>query len=165
MTNILIPVEEKKYAEAQVEFLGKHELPADTTFTILTVIAPLSVPDYGFAVPHSYIEAMTKEETAACRKLLDETKASLKKRFPNSTIKTQVENGRPAPEILRAAKEDEIDWIILGSHGRTGLDRFFLGSVSLSVVNHAHCSVTIVRIPEPQLKAEGGKEVAGTARK
>jgi nucleotide-binding universal stress UspA family protein len=97
--------------------------------------------------------------------LLDETKANLKKHFPNSTIKTYIENGRPAAEILRAAKEDEFDWIILGSHGRTGLDKFFLGSVSLAVVNHAHCSVTIVRIPEPKQKAEDQREVASSAIK
>jgi nucleotide-binding universal stress UspA family protein len=36
--------------------------------------------------------------------------------------------------------------IVVGSHGRKGLDRFFMGSVSEAVARHAHCSVQIVRV-------------------
>jgi len=49
--------------------------------------------------------------------------------------------------IVDAATEWPADLIVIGSHGRTGLDRFLLGSVAESVMRHAPCSVEIVRKP------------------
>jgi nucleotide-binding universal stress UspA family protein len=58
---------------------------------------------------------------------------------------TAVREGDPRHEILNAASEWIPDVIVLGSHGRRGMDRFLLGSVSESIVRHAPCSVEIVR--------------------
>jgi nucleotide-binding universal stress UspA family protein len=55
--------------------------------------------------------------------------------------------GDPKSQILDAAKEWRADMIVLGSHGRTGLGRFLMGSVSQDVVRHAHCSVEVFRTP------------------
>jgi len=53
--------------------------------------------------------------------------------------------GHPAEEIGRYAKENDVDLIVMGSHGRSGLMRAVLGSVSHNVVNTAPCAVTVVR--------------------
>lgn len=53
--------------------------------------------------------------------------------------------GRPADEILRLAKEVGADLVFIGSHGKTGLDRFVLGSVSERVVREAQCPVMVAR--------------------
>lgn len=162
MTKILIPVEDRTFANAQLEFLSKHELPADTCFTIMNVIKPIAVQDYGFAVPATYLEAMAKEDERSARKLLSEVEEKLRKLFPEAKIERLIEFGGAAAEIIRIAKECGQDWIVIGSHGRTGLDKFFLGSVSQSVVNHAHCSVTVVRLPQESTKdKEIKKELAG----
>jgi nucleotide-binding universal stress UspA family protein len=58
---------------------------------------------------------------------------------------TAVCEGDARHVILDVAAEWRPDLIVLGSHGRTGLDRFLLGSVSASVVRHAPCSVEVVR--------------------
>lgn len=58
---------------------------------------------------------------------------------------TAVRDGDARHAILDAAAEWGSDVIVLGSHGRRGMDRFLLGSVSESVVRHAPCSVEIVR--------------------
>ena len=58
---------------------------------------------------------------------------------------TAVREGDARHAILDAATEWNPDVIVLGSHGRKGLDRFLLGSVSESVMRHATCSVEIVR--------------------
>jgi nucleotide-binding universal stress UspA family protein len=59
---------------------------------------------------------------------------------------TAVRDGDPRHAILDAAAEWNPDVIVVGSHGRHGLDRFLLGSVSESIVRHASCSVDIVRV-------------------
>jgi nucleotide-binding universal stress UspA family protein len=60
-------------------------------------------------------------------------------------IGTQVEEGDARQLILEWAKKWQPDLILLGSHGKRGLDRFLLGSVSEAVARHAPCSVEIVR--------------------
>jgi len=57
-----------------------------------------------------------------------------------------VENGDAKSKILETAREWHADLIVLGSHGRKGLEHFLLGSVSEAVARHADCSVEIVRI-------------------
>jgi nucleotide-binding universal stress UspA family protein len=58
---------------------------------------------------------------------------------------TEVRDGDARHAILDVAAEWGPDVIVLGSHGRRGMDRFLLGSVSESVVRHAPCSVEVVR--------------------
>ena len=53
--------------------------------------------------------------------------------------------GHVGDQICTFAKENDVDMIVMGSHGRKGIKRALLGSVSYSVVNQATCAVTIVR--------------------
>lgn len=64
-----------------------------------------------------------------------------------------VLQGPPYVEIIRYAREKEIDLIVLGTHGRTGLAHVFLGSVAERVVRMAHCPVLTVRPPGHEFKA------------
>lgn len=59
-----------------------------------------------------------------------------------------VTHGVPFHEINRYAKREEVDLIVLGTHGRTGLKHFLLGSVAERVVRSAPCPVLTVRHPE-----------------
>lgn len=56
-----------------------------------------------------------------------------------------VRAGKPYREIVKAARELDADLIVLSTHGRTGLDRFYLGSTAERVVRHAACPVLVVR--------------------
>ncbi len=56
--------------------------------------------------------------------------------------------GTPADEIVKAAKEWLADVIVIGSHGRGGVQRALLGSVAEGVMRHAHCPVLVIRAKE-----------------
>jgi len=56
-----------------------------------------------------------------------------------------LKEGTPFREILQAARENAADLIVLGTHGRTGLDRLMTGSVAERVVRHAPCPVFLVK--------------------
>ena len=56
-----------------------------------------------------------------------------------------VRFGRAADEIVAQAKEDKVDLVVMGSHGRSGISHLLVGSVAESVVRHAPCPVLIVR--------------------
>ena len=55
--------------------------------------------------------------------------------------------GDPATEITRYAADVGVDVIVIGTHGRTGIDRLVLGSVAEKVMREAPCSVLVVKLP------------------
>ena len=63
-----------------------------------------------------------------------------------------VVQGTPFLEILRAAGEKEVDLIVVGTHGRTGLDHVLFGSTAEKVVRRAPCPVLSVRLPGKEFK-------------
>lgn len=56
--------------------------------------------------------------------------------------------GRPAAEILSYATDEEVDLLVMGTHGRTGLDRFLMGSVASDVLAEATVPVLTARTIE-----------------
>ena len=56
--------------------------------------------------------------------------------------------GDPATEIVRCATEARADVIVIGTHGRTGVDRLMMGSVAERVMREAPCSVLVVKLPK-----------------
>ena len=61
--------------------------------------------------------------------------------------KTEVRIGAPAAEIVTAAADLKADLLCVGTHGRTGLAHFLLGSVAERIVRHSPCPVLTVRPP------------------
>ncbi len=55
-----------------------------------------------------------------------------------------VREGSPAKVILEVASEEAVDLIVMGSSGKSGFDRFIMGSVADKVVNSANCAVLVV---------------------
>jgi nucleotide-binding universal stress UspA family protein len=62
-------------------------------------------------------------------------------------VEELVVHGEAASEIVRVAKERDVDLIVIASHGRTGLGRILFGSTAESVVRHASCPVLVVKPP------------------
>ena len=63
-----------------------------------------------------------------------------------------VEAGFPEEAIVKAAEDFEADLIVMGTHGRRGVSRMFLGSVASRVIATAPCAVLTVRVPEPSAR-------------
>src|SRR5690606_33876681 len=69
-------------------------------------------------------------------------------------VKTALGDGAAYREIVRAADETNIDLIILGTQGRSGVSRFFIGSTAERVVRHSPCPVMVVREREHDFLVE-----------
>jgi nucleotide-binding universal stress UspA family protein len=74
--------------------------------------------------------------------------SSLTGALPNNLIDVVVDvDVKPEDQILSTIQDCNCDVVMLGSHGRTGLSRFFLGSVSEAIARTAPCTVEIIRRP------------------
>lgn len=91
------------------------------------------------------LEQQTLEAAEFLKKQMAEAAENVGLYLPEWEIATKFVSGVPAPTLLREADFLEPDLIVLGSHGRTILGRFFLGSVSTEIAEKARCPIRIVR--------------------
>jgi len=61
------------------------------------------------------------------------------------TVESVLLEGHPADELIRYAEENEMDIVVMGTLGRTGIERLLLGSVAGNVVRHSKVPVMVVR--------------------
>jgi nucleotide-binding universal stress UspA family protein len=66
---------------------------------------------------------------------------------PQIRVQHVLLEGHPATEIVRYATDAGIDLIVMGTHGRSGLERLLMGSVAEKVMRDAPCSVLVVKLP------------------
>ncbi len=108
-----------------------------------TVIAPN--PLYAHYYPTELLtpEVRARAETAAHEALLER----VPKIGPLAQVshRVVVAHGMPAEEIIRSAQDERADLLVISTHGRTGLKRFFLGSTAERVIRHVQCPVLVVR--------------------
>jgi universal stress protein A len=108
------------------------------------------VQDLGLFIPDAVgvapIAPPVEQFTAAAREALGRT--SRDERLKDLVVHAEVREGTPFYEIIRFAREVNIDLIVLGSHGHSGLAHVLLGSVTDKVVRKAPCPVLTVRHPE-----------------
>jgi nucleotide-binding universal stress UspA family protein len=142
---ILLAVDGSKYSDATVQAVISqiHKEKADVL--VLEVVEPriISTPPQMAAGYEPELAEIMKEQFKQAQQTVDRAAASLKAAGFNA--KTRVIEAETRAGILDLASEWHADLIVVGSHGRKGLQRFMLGSVAESVARGAYCSVLIVR--------------------
>ncbi|HET6421270.1 MAG TPA: universal stress protein [Geobacteraceae bacterium] len=100
----------------------------------------------GFYVPHISFETIEQEIKKSAEKMMDEFCIKKIKGYDN--YEQFIVSGIPDIEILNKADTEKVDLIVIGTHGRVGVDRFLFGSTAEKVVRKALCPVMTVRPPE-----------------
>lgn len=159
---VLVPVDESSAAPLIVDFLTTHEWTEGTKFRLIHVVAPMMM-DHPMASYPLFLESVEKDVREYAETLLAKVKSDLQQKLAHFEIETEVIGGMPAEVIVDEAKRLHAKMIVVGSHGRTGFTRFFLGSVSGAVVSHAPCNVMIVRVPRKDNEERAKGKVAVTS--
>jgi nucleotide-binding universal stress UspA family protein len=158
LQKILLPVDFSAGAQAAVDYAGSLGAKFHATVDILFVWnPPVLVPESLLVVTQAPgSEAITIEQLARNRAMLE------LKAVQMTLHKAGVEGARihlgvgdAAHEIVAMAEHGAFDLIVMGTHGRSGLARFALGSVAEKVVRHATCPVLTVRRSETQSPEKG----------
>lgn len=127
---ILVPIDWSEPSDCAFHLAASLARDYGARLDVLNVV-PLQAVMYG-PPPESYYDHLREE---LCR---------YKPSDPKTVVQYLWAEGDPATVILRTAKETDCDAIVMGTHGRSGLNRFLLGSVAEEVLRKAPCLVLTV---------------------
>jgi universal stress protein A len=141
---ILLAIDFSDYSEVACEYALTLAKSFNSSLLVLHVInEPVDLR--GFYVPHISFEQLEQEIEVGAVKMLETFCNENIKEF--SEFETSVVTGVPYEEIIRVATEQKISLIVIGTHGRAGLDHLIFGSTAERVVRSAPCPVLTIRLP------------------
>ena len=150
LRKILVPVDFSEHSRKAVEYAIAFAKQFGADLNLVHVVRPYPVgPEMAPVDIESIQDAKTELETM--RKQVAET----------VHCQASLRTGDPCFEVISAARQLDVDLIILSTHGRTGLAHLVLGSTAEKLVRHAECPVLVVRRQEhdfiPACASEGAK--------
>lgn len=140
--NILVPTDFSETGLLAIEHATFMARLFKANLYLLHVVETFEYAYSGYE-PEILLRDMEDVQEAMNEKL-DKLARQLAKRH-GVNIVTLMANGRPAPGIAEAAKENKIDIIVMGTHGAKGFEEYFVGSNAHKVVNVAPCPVITVQ--------------------
>lgn len=103
---------------------------------------------YGAALTVVFVYNAAVDEQNRGKEYWEKQLADVRPLNAKIPVRHAVLEGDAATEIVRFAEEQRADVIVIGTHGRTGVDRLVLGSVAERVMREAPCSVLVVKLPK-----------------
>jgi nucleotide-binding universal stress UspA family protein len=134
----------------------------DASLTLVHVVAPPPLPATEmFATARELSEAALAEEAAVVglERTLQKWQLDAEVLF-GKKVEATVLAGHPADEIVRYARDEGVDLLVVGTHGRTGFRRAIVGSVAEEVARLAPCPVLLARARAPSAQELEDEEAA-----
>ncbi len=139
--DVLLPTDGSAGIEAVIDHAGTLAAKHDATLHALYVVDTASLMDIPMeATMDGVSQALEQEGESALRQV--------QRRTNDAPVETELIEGSPAREITSYATENPCDLIVMGTHGRSGVDRLLLGSVAERVVRSAPVPVMTVTVDE-----------------
>lgn len=140
LSHVLVPLDGSKLSETALDHAKKF-IPADGKITLLRVV------EVGVLLPRlpqrvDDPEKLNKRARKVAEDYLLGFATELTKEGKQAA--TEVRYGKPAEAIVKAAQELAVDAIVISTHGRTGIRRLMVGSVTQDVINTATCLIIVV---------------------
>ena len=136
--HVLVPIDQSSQSWSALEY-AFEEFP-EAEFTVLHVIDPLDHMLEGEVYGSEEPIARAEEDAEDLIDAVEELAETFDVRAT-----AVLKHGRPGRTIVETAEDSDIDHIVLGSHGRSGVSRILLGSVAEDVIRRSSVPVTVVR--------------------
>lgn len=144
---ILVPYDGSVYSRDAVDWLSQQSFPKGTRFHVV-----MAVPDFERVEKLDLTQEqceVIKDQWSMIKQrafeILEEMALQLGEQVGNESVSIDAIPGDPREIIYQELEEFGADCIVLGSHGRTGLDKVMIGSISLNIAQHAPLPVLVVR--------------------
>jgi nucleotide-binding universal stress UspA family protein len=140
---MLVPLDGSEFSECVLDHVTAIAKGCQVPEVVLLGVAePISHQVYYMVGIENRLREMQKETEKYVESYLSKAADSLRK--DDIAVKTVVVSGRPAEEILDYANKNQVDLIIMSTHGRAGVSRWVLGSVTDRVVRHSRAPVLTI---------------------
>jgi nucleotide-binding universal stress UspA family protein len=146
---ILFPTDFSQGARAAMDHAISLAKDYDARLILLYVIQDISIAEWYIPSTLSVTDLVEDMQKSAWQEM-DRWAAEVAAKVKNA--EKMVVRGVPFVEIIRTAKEKNVDMIVIGTHGRTGIDHMLFGSTAEKVVRKAPCPVLTVRIAGKEFK-------------
>lgn len=138
MMKLLVAIEDLEFGQKIAQFVLENFQDRNLQIRVVRAVEPMHEGFYFDPV----LQEKIMQEAA---RIVSVIAQHLREGLPKSSVKEEVCSGIAKEVLLSMAQEWGCDFILMGSHGRVGLTKFLLGSVSSAVVSHAPCSVIVVK--------------------
>ena len=146
---VLLAVDGSESSKHATETLAARPWPAATEIRVFSVVElGMSALQASFEIPAfdtEHLESQRAEAMKRTEEAIDSALKILEAAGLTTSESISVLAASPKELILQEAAEWGANWIVLGSHGSSGLSRFLIGSTSETVATHATCSVEVIR--------------------
>ncbi|OQA69035.1 MAG: stress protein UspA [Ignavibacteriales bacterium UTCHB2] len=139
---VLVPIDFSDYSKSALKYAINFSKFFNAEIILIYVVEPVIYP-LDFSMGQIAMPSFSTEWDQRAKEELDK----LAKKEINSSVKTIIKTGKPFLEIIETAKEENIDLIIIATHGHTGVEHIIFGSTAEKVVRKAPCPVLTLREP------------------
>ncbi|NBS89819.1 universal stress protein [bacterium] len=147
LKSILVPTDFSKQSQSAIRYGIEFAKKFGAKLHVLHVVQDVSIfiPEMGFINPSAALSNIEPMLLAAGKSLADFLEPY---KHHGIELISHCQEGNPIDEIISLATDENIDLIILGTHGHTGLKHLFLGSLAETLVRKSPCPVLSLRNPE-----------------
>jgi nucleotide-binding universal stress UspA family protein len=146
---IVLGLDASPHSEAALEFVRRMAWPPESQ---VIIVASVSLPAAALAaiapVTGLEIGLWDKEITEICAQSVSSAERTL--REAGLAAEGRVLHGDARECLVDVATKERADLLVVGSHGRSGLDKLLLGSVASHLVAHAPCNVLVIKLGAPR---------------
>jgi nucleotide-binding universal stress UspA family protein len=143
LSKILFPTDYSEYEKAALGYASR--LASESRAKLLIVHVDEETELNAAMGEAGYLYGAPEEASQKAQRRLSLVRPTL----PHVACEHHCLVGPPVAELLKLAEREEVDLIVMGSHGRTGFSRLLMGSVAEGVMRRASCPVLIVKEPAP----------------
>jgi nucleotide-binding universal stress UspA family protein len=141
---VILGVDSSTCSDAAVKYLRSTPWPRGTNFIVISAVAPVLIAP-GEALAPEAIESYIRQQEQFQKRVAERAAADL--RGAGLVAEGVLKRGDPRVVLEEMARAERADLVVVGSHGRSGIKKLFLGSVAAHVVAHAPCPVLVIKVP------------------
>jgi nucleotide-binding universal stress UspA family protein len=142
---LMIGVDDSPHSLAAADYVRERTWPAGSEAIVVSVVRPAVAIYTEVYVPATHeFEGVMEDRLRHHEELVARTAKAL--RDSGLAATTRVVQGDPREVLVDLARQEGVQLLVVGSHGRTGLSKLLMGSVAAHVVGHAPCNVLVVRL-------------------
>jgi len=142
LKNILVAYDSSGFSNRAFKSALDIAEPNKTKITLLTVVTGIYQPSIGFSM--KFNKEILQKHNKVLKKLFAGLETAAKKKGISISLKI-LQNPSVSKAIIKYVNSNKFDLIVIGSHGRTGLNKMILGSVANDVAHKSNIPVMVVK--------------------